>query len=99
MQKLLPAGNGSSYKEPGKTLFTTPGGVSTPIKGEAIDITAVEQGRARAPKTDRRLRSYLTKTQMAQDAQEPYVPGGQLPTIKAGRKPKPPRSLTDIYID
>lgn len=99
LQKALPAPGQSSFTPQGATLFTTPGGVSTPLKGEAIDITAVEQGRARAPKTDRRLRSYLTKTQMAQDAQEPYVPGGQLPTIKAGRKPKPPRALTDIYID
>ncbi len=99
LQKALPAPGQSSFKAQGPTLFTTPGGVSTPNKSEAIDVTAVEQGRARAPKTDRRLKSYLTKVQTAQDAQEPYVPGTKLPVIKTGRKPKLPRLKSDIYID
>lgn len=95
----LPAAGESSLGPSSPTLFTTPGGVSTPNKGEAFDLTAVEQGRARVPKTDRRLKSYLTKVQTAQENQGPYIPERQMPVIKAGAKPKKARSLTDIYID
>ena len=103
---LLPEG------KPTPTLFTTPAGKTSANMQEAIDVAATETGRARPTKTDRRLKSYLTKTQQAQDAQGFYTPGGQLPTISTGsipRRPdtlpvikaggKKPKKLTDIYID
>lgn len=84
LQKALPAAGGSSFKETSPTLFTTPKGVSTPIKSEAIDLTTVEKGNAKPPTTDRRLSSYLKKTSQAQsDAGAQYTPDNELPTIKA----------------
>lgn len=95
MQKALPAAGQSSYK--GQTLFATPGGVTTPDKGEAIDITAVEQGRAKAPKdgrapaTRKRLREYVQENN-----QGPYVAPDEMQVIPLGKKPRTPRSINDI---
>lgn len=88
MMLKLPAG-GSSGPAPRPTLFTTPGGVSTPVKNEAIDLTAVEQGRAKAPKSTQKLKDYLRQVESAQTNQGPYTPPNQLPQINAG-----PRRLT-----
>lgn len=96
MTKGLPAAGGSSFKETPPTMFTTPGGVTTPIKGEAFDIGNVDTGKTKAPKTDRRLKSYLTKVQYAQDADGTYTPPDELPTIKVGPKKKGKKSLNDI---
>lgn len=96
LQKALPAAGESSFKEPGKTLFATPGGTITPNKGEAIDLTAVEKGNTKAPKTDRRLRSYLSKVNAAQN-NERYTPTRDLPTIKTGRVPKK-KTLNETFI-
>jgi hypothetical protein len=50
LQKALPAAGESSFKETSPTLFTTPGGKSTPSKSEAIDLTAVENQVSKPPK-------------------------------------------------
>lgn len=97
LMKALPAGGSSSFKETKPTLFSTPGGVSTPNKGEALDVAAVEQGRAKAPGTDRRLNSYRGKVQANTDTQIPYVAPKDLPVIKAGRVPKKAKTLKEIY--
>lgn len=86
LQKKLPAPGQTSAREPGApTLFTTPGGVSTKNKGEAIDLTAVEKGKAKAPKDGR---SPATKKRLIEYVQEndqgPYVPIDSLPAIKTG---------------
>lgn len=95
LRKALPAPGGSNYKEADPTFFTTPGGKTTPIKGEAYDVAAVETGKARTPGTDRRLSSYLKKVDLAQ--QDPvYTPDSELPVIKTGNKPRKPKNLSDI---
>ncbi len=83
---------------PGKreTLFSTPGGKTTPNMQEAVDIAAVEAGRA---KTGSSMKGKRLKD-MVQGAQEnmgPYTPPADLPVIRAGKVPKKPRSLNDIY--
>lgn len=96
LRKALPAAGSSSFKEEAPTIFTTPKGKSTPIKGEAFDVAAVETGKAKPTKTDRRLSSYLKKVDQAQ--QDPaYTPDKDLPVIKAGRVPKKPKRLNDIF--
>lgn len=97
MTKGLPSAGGSAFKETPPTIFTTPGGKSTTIKGEAADVAAVEQGRAKQPGTDRRLKSYLDKVNYAQGADGVYTNPKDLPTIKMGPKKKSPKRLNDIY--
>lgn len=79
-----------------KPLFSTPGGKNTPNWQEAIDVTAVETGRAPTPTTDRRLGSYLQKKDAAM-LDPVYTPPNELPVIKAGRIPKKPKNLSDIF--
>lgn len=95
----LPAAGQSSYKEPNPTYYVTPGGKASPVMGEATDIAAVESGAAKRPTTDRRLKSYRNKGELERGLGEFYTPDKDLPTIKAGRKPKSKKSLNDILID
>ena len=99
MDRLALPGPGQTAKAPAPTLFATPGGTITPDKGAAADLTAVEQGRAKTPTTNRTLKSYLTKAAQAQDtSRQPYVRPSELPVINAGRVPKKPKNLSDIYL-
>ncbi len=100
LQHKLPAAGASSFKEDtsSPTLFSTPKGVTTPIKQEAFDIANVEKGKIKAPKTNRKLKSYLQKIQYAQQADGTYTPANELPTIKTGPKKKSPKRLNDIKL-
>jgi hypothetical protein len=75
-------------------ISVTPNGVAALDKKEAADIAAVEMGKAKPPKTDRRLSSYQKKVRDARDAGMFYSPEG---TIPMGKKPKAPKRLNDIY--
>jgi hypothetical protein len=96
MRLRLPAPGQSSFKETPPTIFSGPGGKASTNRGEAFDVADVESGKIKSPGTDRRLRSYLIKRDQAQS--DPYYPA-DLPVIKAGRVPKKPRGLNDIFID
>lgn len=96
MRPLLGPAGSSSFKEAASTLFTTPKGKTSAIKGEAFDVAAVEKGKAKPPKTDRRLKSYLDAVKLAQGADGVYADPKDLPTIKMGPKKKSPKRLNDI---
>lgn len=81
-----------------KPLFATPGGKITPVAQEAADVAAVEAGKAVPPALPRGRR-YNEKVQEAQENLGPYLRPDEMPVIRAGRVPKKPRSLNDIYID
>lgn len=100
LQHKLPAAGASSFKKDttAPTLFSTPKGVTTPIKQEAFDIANVEKGKVKQPKTNRSLKSYLTKVKYAQDAEGTYVPPNELPVIKTGPKKKSTKRLNDIQL-
>lgn len=98
MTKGLPGPGGSSFKETPPTVYVTPKGKATTIKSEAADVAAVETGKAKAPKTNRSLKSYLNKVKYAQDAEGTYVPPDQLPVIKTGPKKKSTKRLNDIQL-
>lgn len=97
LRKALPAAGKSSYKEVAPTLFATPRGKITPNSQEAIDLTSVEQGKAKSPKDGR---SPSAKRKLIDYVQEngegPYVPAKDLPTIDVGKKKKSPKNLNDI---
>ncbi len=95
LRKALPPAGKSSFKETSPTMFTTPGGVSTPNRGEAIDVAAVETGKAKKPASGRSSSTQKRLVDLAQ--QDPtYTPPNQLPTIKVGPKKRSPKSLNDI---
>ncbi len=96
LRKALPPAGGSSFKETPPTIFTTPGGKSTPIKSEAIDLNAVESGKIKAPGTDRRLGSYLKKVENAKAADHQYSPEKTIPMGPKPPKPKSVKRLNDI---
>ena len=97
LMKALPVAGGSSFKPTRPTLFATPKGVITPDKGAAIDLTAVEKGTAKAPKSGRSAAAQKKLVQYIQENnQGPYVAPKDLPVIKAGTKPKAPKRLNDI---
>lgn len=97
LQHALPAAGKSSFKATKPTLFATPGGVITPDKGAAIDVTAVEKGNAKAPKSGRSPAATKKLIEYIQEnGQGPYVPAKDLPVIKTGRMLKKPSSLKDI---
>ncbi len=95
----------SSYKEPAKRMFSTPKGVTTDDLGEAVDVAAVETGRARKPGTDRRKDGYRGQKRRAEEAQEPYADARDLPVVEAGKKPKrgasskKERRIREVYGD
>lgn len=97
-QLLLPA-RATPTKTPESPLFVTPGGKVSPILSEATDIAAVESGAAKRPTTDRRSKTFKTRAAEAAKLRDFYDPNEKLPVIKAGRKPKPKRNLSDIFID
>jgi hypothetical protein len=92
---LLPAAGESSFKPENPRLFTTPGGKSTPVMQEALDIAAVESGAAKQPTTDGRL--FNRRVQENLERSEPYTAPDKLPVIKAGKKPR--KSLNQLYKD
>ncbi len=92
---LLPAAGQSSFKPENPRLFTTPGGKSTPVMQEALDIAAVESGAAKQPTTDTRL--FNRRVQENLERSEPYTAPDKLPVIKAGKKPR--KSLNQLYKD
>ncbi len=95
LRKALPAAGKSSFKETPPTIFTTPKGVSTTNKNEAIDVAAVETGKAKTPTSGRSRVQQKRLVDFAQ--QDPnYTPPNQLPVIKVGPKKKGTKSLNDI---
>lgn len=91
----LPAAGQSSFKPENPRLFTTPGGKSTPVMQEALDIAAVESGAAKQPTTDTHL--FNRRVQENLERSEPYIAPDKLPVIKAGKKPR--KSLNQLYKD
>ncbi len=96
MQKQLPPAGGSSFKETAPTIFTTPGGKSTPVKQAAVDLNSVESGKAKKPGTDRRLGSYLKKVENAKAADQQYAPEKTIPMGPKPPKKTSPKSPNDI---
>lgn len=87
MRQILPAPGDTHATNP--TLFTTPKGKSTTIKQEAVDIAAVESGKAktrtgRNDKSKRPLSDYY------------YQNNNEMPTIQVGNKTKKKSNLPII---
>jgi len=108
-RKALPAMGESAFGKKAATMHVTPKGTVVPDKDEAIDLTAVEQGRAKAPRSGRTEADRRKLIQYIQEnGQGPYVPASELPGIRAGKGPrrretlpviqagKPKKSLKDI---
>lgn len=85
--KALPASGDSSFNPENARLFSTPGGKSTPIKQEAVDVASVESGKAKKPGTDKR-RGFAQKVQQAQENLGQYIKPENMTTIQAGKVPK-----------
>lgn len=81
----LPPAGGSSFKETKPTLFTTPGGVSTPDKGAAIDLTAVEKGAAKTTAGVGK-KPMVMKIGKNPTLSELHTPHDKLPVIQLGPK-------------
>lgn len=96
LQKKLPAAGATAFKAAEPTFFTTPGGKSTTIKGEAFDIGNVDSGKIKAPKSGRKIADYLRQVDEA-NFDPTYTPDKELPVIKMGPKKKSPRNLNDIF--
>jgi len=81
----LPAPGESSFKEPGATLFSTPGGRATPNIQEAVDINAVEKGAATQPKAGP---YYQQRVREIQNRLEQYFTPQEMAVIQMGPKPR-----------
>lgn len=96
LRKALPAPGESSYKKVDPTLFTTPGGKTSADKGEAFDVAAVEEGRAKTKDGLSPAKRKKLIEMVQENGEGPYIPASELPVIKAGRVPKKPKGLNDI---
>ncbi len=86
---FLPAPSGKTEKP----LFGTPGGRVGTNMQEAMDIAAVETGKAKTPKTDgRRMNARMQKNQESPGL---YPFPKDLPSFNLG--PRPKKNLNDLY--
>lgn len=96
MRLKLPGAGQSSYRDPGKTLFSSPNGQVTDNLQEAVDVASRMNSAVKTPEIGKKGLASRVKLKEILESGTPYVPVNELPVIDIGKLPKTRKGAIDV---